>query len=121
MNIYDILSEQTGGTYTKPEDIINEVDLALGDQFGVDESQWDEVEAKYGTYEKFRDEVLKALTDGTVQYDDSWLNGEVYMNIEGVGQDLLDGNDIGTRQNEIAEMLGTNADGTLNRVFGALI
>jgi len=118
MTIYDVLHDTTGETYASPEDIREEVDLALGDQFGEGESQWDEVEAKFGSYKIFQDEVIKALTDGSVKFDSSWGNGEVYMNIEGVGQDILDGNPIGSRQNQLASILGTDANGCLNRTVG---
>ena len=49
MTIYEILNQTTEGTvFTTPKDIRPEVELALQDQFGDHESQWDEVKEKFG-------------------------------------------------------------------------
>lgn len=115
MTIYEIFEDETGEKYSSRKDIRPEVELALSDQFGEGASQWDDVKAKFKTWKKFVDKVLDVLVK--LDCDESWL-GEAYLNVEGVGQDILDGADIGTRQGQLAEMLGTDASGRLNRVVG---
>jgi hypothetical protein len=114
MTIYEVLNQTTEDTvFNTPEDIRPEVELALQDQFGEYESQWDEVKEKFGTWENFVDKVIEVLL--TLDCDESWLDGEVYLQIEGVGQDILDGVEIGTRQNQLESIMGVNENGTLNR------
>lgn len=120
MTIYEILNQTTEDTtFTTPEEIRPEVELALQDQFGEYESQWDEVKEKFGTWENFVDKVIEVLL--TIDCDESWLDGEVYMQIEGVGQDILDGEDIGTRQHQLEVIMGVNGNGTLNRTVECVI
>lgn len=120
MTIYEILNQTTEDTvFTTPEEIRPEVELALQDQFGEYGSQWDEVKEKFGTWEKFVDKVIEVLL--TIDCDESWEDGEVYMQIEGVGQDILDGEDIGTRQHQLEDIMGVNENGTLNRVVECVI
>lgn len=120
MTIYEVLNQTTEDTvFTTPEDIRPEVELALEDQFGEYASQRDEVKEKFGTWENFVDKVIEVLL--TLDCDESWLHGEVYLQIEGVGQDILNGEDIGTRKHLLEDMLGVNNNGTLNRVFGSVL
>lgn len=115
MTIYEILNQTTEDTvFTTPKDIRPEVELALQDQFGEHESQWDEVKEKFGTWDNFVNKVIEVLL--TIDCDESWLDGEVYLQIEGVGQDILDGEEIGTRQHQLEDLMGVNENGTLNRV-----
>ena len=115
MTIYEILNQTTEGTvFTTPKDIRPEVELALQDQFGDHESQWDEVKEKFGTWDNFVNKVIEVLL--TINCDESWLDGEVYLQIEGVGQDILDGEEIGTRQHQLEDLMGVNENGTLNRL-----
>ena len=117
MTIYEVLNETAGGEqFSTPDDVRPEVELALQDQFGENESQWDDVEAKFGSWKAFVDRVVEELAK--TDCDESWLDGEVYMNIEGVGQDLLDGEPAGTRQRRLAEIAGTDENGRLNRTAG---
>ena len=120
MTIYEVLNQTTEDTvFTTPEDIRPEVELALEDQFGEYASQRDEVKEKFGTWENFVDKVIEVLL--TLDCDESWLYDEVYLQIEGVGQDILNGEDIGTRKHLLEDMLGVNKNGTLNRVFGSAL
>lgn len=114
MTIYEILNQTVDdGDFSNEKDIRPEVELALQDQFGEDESQWDEVQEKFGAWDRFVDKVIEVLL--TIDCDESWLDGEVYLQIEGVGQDILDGVEIGTRQNHLESIMGVNENGTLNR------
>ena len=114
MTIYEILNQTVDdGDFSNEKDIRPEVELALQDQFGKYESQWDEVQEKFGTWDRFVDKVIEVLL--TIDCDESWLDGEVYLQIEGVGQDILDGVEIGTRQNQLESIMGVNENGTLNR------
>ena len=114
MTICEVLNETSEDTsFSTPEDIRPEVELALQDQFGENESQWDEVKEKFGTWDRFVDKVIEVLL--TIDCDESWLDGEVYLQIEGVGQDILDGEEIGTRQHQLEGLMGVNENGTLNR------
>lgn len=116
MTIYEVLNQTTEDTvFTTPEDIRPEVELALEDQFGEYASQRDEVKEKFGTWENFVDKVIEVLL--TLDCDESWLYDEVYLQIEGVGQDILNGEDIGTRKHLLEDMLEVNNNGMLNRVF----
>ena len=114
MTIYEILNQTTEDTvFTTPKDIRPEVELALQDQFGEYGSQWDEVKGKFGTWDNFVNKVIEVLL--TIDCDESWEDGEVYLQIEGVGQDILDGEEIGTRQHQLEDLMGVNENGTLNR------
>lgn len=115
MTIYEVLNNtvDTDAPFSTPDDIRPEVELALGDQFGKGASQWDDVKAKFKSWKKFVDEVIKVLV--TLDCDDSWLDDEVYLQIENIGQDLLDGNEIGASRNLLEDIMGVNEDGTLNR------
>lgn len=115
MTIYEVLNDtvNTDTPFSTPDDIRPEVELALQDQFGEYASQWDEVKEKFGTWDKFVDKMIEVLL--TIDCDESWLDGEVYLQIEGVGQDILDGEDIGTRQHQLEDIMGVNENGTLNR------
>ena len=114
MTICEVLNETSEDTsFSTPEDIRPEVELALQDQFGENESQWDEVKEKFGTWDRFVDKVIEVLL--TIDCDESWLDGEVYLQIEGVGQDILDGEEIGTRQHQLEGLMGVNENGMLNR------
>ena len=114
MTIYEILNQTVDQSdFRNEKDIRPEVELALQDQFGEYESQWDEVQEKFGTWDRFVDKVIEVLL--TIDCDESWLDGEVYLQIEGVGQDILDGVEIGTRQNQLESIMGVNENGTLNR------
>ena len=114
MTIYEILNHTVDQSdFSNEKDIRPEVELALQDQFGEHESQWDEVQEKFGTWDRFVDRVIEVLL--TIDCDESWLDGEVYLQIEGVGQDILDGVEIGTRQNQLESIMGVNENGTLNR------
>ena len=93
------------------------VETALRELFECG-SQAQAVIAKFGSFSVFVDKVVEALTNGSVTIDESWSDGEAFLNIECIGQDLLDGAAFGSRQNELAEMLGTNPDGTIHRCFG---
>lgn len=115
MTIYEIFEEETGEKFSSKKDIRPEVELALSDQFEKGASQWDDVKAKFKTWKNFVDKVLDVLVK--LDCDESWL-GEAYLNVEGVGQDILDGVNVGTRQEQLAEMLGTDALGRLNRAVG---
>lgn len=117
MTIYEVLNETAeDDLFSAPEDIRPEVELALQDQFGENESQWDDVKAKFGSWKAFVDRVIEELAK--TDCDESWLDGEVYMNIEGVGQDILDGEPVGTRRKQLAEIMGTDGNGRLNRTAG---
>lgn len=117
MTIYEVLNETAeDGLFSTPEDIRPEVELALQDQFAEDASQWDDVKAKFGSWKAFVDRVVEELAK--TDCDESWLDGEVYMNIEGVGQDILDGEPAGTRQKQLAGIAGTDGNGRLNRTAG---
>lgn len=117
MDIYQVLNEDSGENYSKPEDIREEVETVLSELFECG-SQAQAVISKFGSFSAFVDKVVEALTNGSVTIDESWGDGEAFLNIEGIGQDLLDGVAFGSRQNELAEMLGTNPDGTIRRCFG---
>ena len=117
MDIYQVLNEDSGENYSKPEDIREEVETALSELFECG-SQAQAVIAKFGSFSAFVDKVVEALTNGSVTIDESWGDGEAFMNIECIGQDMLDGAAFGSRQNEFAKMLGTNPDGTIRRCFG---
>lgn len=120
MTIYEVLNQTIDDTvFITPEDIRPEVELALEDQFGEYASQRDEVKEKFGTWENFVDKVIEVLL--TLDCDESWLYDEVYLQIEGVGQDILNGEDIGTRKHLLEDMMGVNNNGTLNRVFGSVL
>ena len=117
MTIYEVLNETAEDElFSTSEDIRPEVELALQDQFGENESQWDDVKAKFKSWKAFVDRVIEELAK--TDCDESWLDGEVYMNIEGVGQDILDGESVGTRQKQLAEIMGTDENGRLNRSAG---
>ncbi len=105
MTIYEILNDTVNPDtkFSTPNDIRPEVELALQDQFCEYGSQWDEVKKKFGTWEKFVDKVIEVLL--TIDCDESWLDGEVYLQIEGMGQDILDGEDIGTRQHQLEDIM----------------
>ena len=114
MTIYEILNQTVDdGNFSNEMDIRPEVELALQDQFGEYETQWDDVKEKFGTWDRFVDKVIEVLL--TIDCDESWLDGEVYLQIEGVGQDILDGVEIGTRQKQLESIMGVNENGTLNR------
>ena len=117
MTIYEALNEMTeDDLFSTPEDIRPEVELALQDQFAEGASQWDGVKAKFGSWKAFVDRVIEELAK--TNCDESWLDGEVYMNIEGVGQDILDGEPVGTRRKQLVEIMGTDENGRLNRTAG---
>lgn len=115
MTIYEILNDTVNPDtkFSTPDDIRPEVELALQDQFGEYGSQWDEVKEKFGTWENFVDKVIEVLL--TIDCDESWENDEAYLQIEGIGQDILDGEEIGTRQHQLEDIMGVNENGTLNR------
>lgn len=117
MTIYEVLSEENGEKYSTKRQLLPEVKLALSDQFGKGASQYDDVKAKFGNFKNFVDKVMDVLLK--LDCDESWL-GEAYLEIENLGQDLLDGNEVGSHKEMLEDILGTDEAGTLNRVHGAL-
>lgn len=70
MTIYEILNQTVDQSdFSNEKDIRPEVELALQDQFGEYESQWDEVQEKFGTWDRFVDKVIEVLL--TIDCDES--------------------------------------------------
>ena len=118
MTIYQILNETNEDVvFSSPEDIREEVEMALADQFAPGASEYDEVKARYGNFDAFVDEVTRALVEMDCP-EGEWGDGQVWSQIENVGFDLLYEKD--SDEGDVEDYLGNDEEGTMDRLQDAL-
>ena len=117
MTIYQILNETSEDVvFSSPEDIRDEVEQSLADQFFVGGSEYDEVKARYGCFDAFVDEVIKRLVEMDCP-EEEWGDGQVWSQIENVGFDLLYGKG---EESDVEDYLGNDEEGTMDSLQDAL-
>ena len=114
--IYDVIEDEEG---ERPDDagVKDCIEDVLRELFEYG-SGAEDLANKNITFKQFIDIVFKKLTDGSLEFNEDWDDGEVYMMIENTARDIIDGSEDGEHANWFKQVLGTTPDGKLNRCFG---